>query len=259
MIIGNEVLDGITLDTNSNWLVRRLISLGASIKIRITIRDELDAISWAIHQLINEKCSIIFVSGGLGPTHDDLTLQGLAQALKMELEINPKALAIVERQYKWLYKKGFVDTPEITKPRKKMAMLPKNSTPLNNTVGGAPGVMIDHNKYQIFALPGVPAEFKAIYNEEIETILRKKHTRSYSEEVIEREVKDESMIAPIIDQIMIKYPNLWLKSLPPAYGTSTKIRFWFSHSSTKLDKDTLQKTINQAIEDFDCLLEATKL
>lgn len=119
LIIGNEVLDGITLDTNSNWLARRLISLGASIKIRITIRDELNAISWAIHQLITEKCSIIFVSGGLGPTHDDMTPQGLAQALQMELEMNPKALAIVERQYKWLYKKGFVDTPEITKPRKK--------------------------------------------------------------------------------------------------------------------------------------------
>lgn len=259
LIIGNEVLDGITLDTNSNWLARRLIKLGAQIKIRITVRDELNAISWALHQLIGKGCDIIFVSGGLGPTHDDMTFQGLAQALGVELELNPQALAIVERQYQWLYERGLVDTPEITKPRKKMAELPKEAKPLDNRVGGAPGVLVEHNNVLIIALPGVPAEFKAIYDTEVEPRLLKKHARSYSEVVIEREVKDESMIAPLIDQLMTEFPNLWVKSLPPAYGTSTKIRFWFSLSSAEEEAETLRRTINKAIEIFDRLLESTNL
>jgi len=257
LIIGNEVLDGLTLDTNSNWLARRLIPLGAKIKTRITVRDELNAISWAIHQLMGGGCDVIFVSGGLGPTHDDMTLQGLAQALDVELELNPQALAIVERQYQWLHERGLVDTPEITDPRKKMAKLPEGTIPLDNRVGGAPGVLVERKNRLIIALPGVPAEFKAIYETEVEQLLLKKHSRSYSEVVIEREVKDESMIAPLIDQLMTQFPNLWVKSLPPAYGTSNKIRFWFSLSSDEEGSETLRKIINRAIETFDELLKST--
>lgn len=258
LIIGNEVLDGLTLDTNSNWLARRLIPHGAQIKMRITIRDDPNDISWGIHQLIEGGCDIILISGGLGPTHDDVTLQGLAQALDMELELNPQALAIVQRQYQWLFERGLVDTPTITKTREKMAKLPNKAMPLDNRVGGAPGVLVEHNNCLIIALPGVPAELKAIYETEVEPILLKKHSRSYSEVVIEREVKDESMIAPLIDQLMVLFPNLWVKSLPPAYGTSNKIRFWFSLSSNKEESETLRKTIDRAIDTFDELLKTTK-
>ncbi len=258
LIIGNEILDGITLDTNSNWLARRLVKLGAQIKMRITTRDELNAISGAIFRLMSEGCDVIIVSGGLGPTHDDITLQGLAEALNVELELDTKALAIVERQYQWLYEKGLVDTPTITKPREKMAHLPENAIALDNRVGGAPGVLIEHNDIQIFALPGVPSELKSIYEMEVESLLLKRYSRAYSEVVIEREVKDESMIAPLIDRIMTDFPNLWVKSLPPAYGTSNIIRFWFSLSSEKDDKDTLHGIINQAIEIFDRLLKAAE-
>ncbi|MFQ5820940.1 MAG: competence/damage-inducible protein A [Candidatus Heimdallarchaeota archaeon] len=255
LVIGNEVLDGITLDTNSNWLGRRLRPLGAKIKTRITVRDDISAISWALHHLIELGCDVIFVSGGFGPTHDDMTLQGIAYALDMELELNLQALDIVERQYQWLHKKGFVDTPEINKPRRKMAKLPKGAIPLDNRIGGAPGVLIERNNVLIFALPGVPAELKSIYEAEIEPILLKTRSSFYSEVVTEREVKDESMIAPLIDQLMTQFPNLWVKSLPPAYGTSNKIRFWFSLSSNKEESETLRKTIDRAIKMFDKLLK----
>jgi len=176
----------------------------------------------------------------------------------LELELNADALAIVERQYQWLYEKGLVDTPTITKPREKMAHLPKNTIALDNRVGGAPGVLIEHNNIQIFALPGVPAEFKSIYELEVESFLLKRHSRAYSEVVIDRVVKDESMIAPLIDRLMTDFPNLWVKSLPPAYGTSNKIRFWFSRSSDKEDEDAIRRTIDQAIEIFDRLLKSAE-
>lgn len=249
------MLDGITLDTNSNWLARRLIPLGAKIKTRITVRDDIRAISKALLHLIELGCNVIFVSGGLGPTHDDMTLQGIGHALEIELELNLQALAIVERQYQWLHEKGLVDTPEINEPRKKMANLPKGAIPLDNRVGGAPGVLIKRNNILIFALPGVPAELKSIYKAKVEPFLLKKRSRFYSEAVIEREVKDESMIAPLIDQLMIQFPNLWVKSLPPAYGTSNKIRFWFSLSSDQKDPEILHKTIDRAIKTFDELLK----
>ncbi|GAH34767.1 unnamed protein product, partial [marine sediment metagenome] len=119
LAIGNEVLDGLVLDTNSNWMELQLVALGLQIKRLVSVRDEIEEIGKAL-EFAMEACDVVITSGGLGPTHDDMTLKAIAVALGLEVSQNAEALAIVERQYKTLYERGIVQSPDMTESRIKM-------------------------------------------------------------------------------------------------------------------------------------------
>jgi len=227
LIIGNEIVDGIVLDTNGNWLAKRLRTLGIHIKEFMTIRDDITQISKAINRMIEDGCGLIFTSGGLGPTHDDKTLQGVAKAFNLNLELNTEALKIVERQYRYFYEKGFIKSPEITDPRRKMAILPKGAKPLDNRVGGAPGVLLEADNCVIVSLPGVPRELKWIFENEVLSWLKDKVKAAFYEEIVELSAVDESTLSPIIDQVMREIPGVYIKSMPEI----GKIRVWVSAAS----------------------------
>lgn len=101
--VGNEILDGIILDTNTRWIIERLKLLGLMVKEVITVRDDVSEIAKAINRAATDGCSFIITSGGLGPTHDDMTLKGVAEAFHLPLEVNEEALVIVARQYAALH------------------------------------------------------------------------------------------------------------------------------------------------------------
>ena len=97
LAIGNEVLDGLVLDTNSNWMELQLVAQGLQMKRLVSVRDEIDEIGEAL-DFIMSTCDVVITSGGLGPTHDDMTLKAIAVALGLEIVQNEEALKIVERQ-----------------------------------------------------------------------------------------------------------------------------------------------------------------
>ena len=99
--------------------------------------------------LVANSCNLVFTIGGLGPTHDDKTLEGVANAYDLPVEINIEALNIVTRQYSAFHERGIINSKEITEPRRKMACLPLGSIPLDNRVGGAPGVLLSIEDLQI--------------------------------------------------------------------------------------------------------------
>ncbi|MGQ9729314.1 MAG: molybdopterin-binding protein, partial [Candidatus Fervidibacter sp.] len=110
--IGNELLIGDVLDTNTNWLCRRLTMMGAFVRRAVLVRDDEDAITTEIKGAISRKTNLLFTSGGLGPTDDDRTVAAVAKALGRPLELNEQALKMVERRYRELHEHGFVDSPE---------------------------------------------------------------------------------------------------------------------------------------------------
>ncbi|TFG26194.1 hypothetical protein EU528_14830, partial [Candidatus Thorarchaeota archaeon] len=120
LAIGNEVLDGHVLDTNSNWMELRLVALGVQIKRLVSVRDEIEEIGKALKFLM-DACDVVITSGGLGPTHDDMTLKAIGSALDLKVSENDDALAIVKRQYKILHEKGIVQSSDMTDARIKMA------------------------------------------------------------------------------------------------------------------------------------------
>jgi nicotinamide-nucleotide amidase len=227
LVVGNEILDGIVLDTNSQWIINQLKALKMHVKEKMTVRDEVPEIARALRRLVANGCNLVFTTGGLGPTHDDKTLMGVASAFGLPLELNEEALNIVTRQYSDLHERGIIETSEITEPRRKMAVLPKGATPLDNRVGGAPGVLLDVEGAQVICLPGVPGELMWIFDNQLLSLLKKRVEGAFAENIIFLPLRDESTLAPIIDDVMQDIPGVYIKSMVKPYGEAG-IRLWIS-------------------------------
>ncbi|MHA1461160.1 MAG: molybdopterin-binding protein, partial [Promethearchaeota archaeon] len=174
LVIGNEILIGKTLDTNSNWMAKRIVKYGHKLKRITTIEDDVGIISRTLQTILKRKPDMVLTTGGLGPTFDDMTLAGIAKGLKRELELNPHAYNSIKRAYEHAYKSGILKLEGMTKEREKMSYLPQGSIPLPNIRGTAPGVKLTEGETSIFILPGVPSEMKAIFLNVIKPILKEK-------------------------------------------------------------------------------------
>lgn len=227
LVVGNEILDGVVLDTNSQWVINRLKALSFDVKEEMTVRDDIAEISKAIHRIAEDGCGIIITMGGLGPTHDDMTLKGVAEAFSLPMELNEEALAIVTRQYAGLHSRGIIESGEITEPRRKMAIFPRGARPLDNRVGGAPGVLLESSGIIIISLPGVPTELYWIFDNQILPLLESRVEGVFAEKIINLPLRDESTLAPIIDEAMRRSPGVYIKSMVRPYGESG-IRLWIS-------------------------------
>ena len=177
--VGTELLIGKTLNTNGQWLAKQITNLGLSI-FRITIiRDTVEEISSTINEAIRRKSHIIITTGGLGPTFDDKTLEGIAIALELKTEINEEALVMIKEKYFDYSQKAGKKDYNLTPHRIKMAKLPQGAIPVYNPIGTAPAVIVKYKKTRIIALPGVPSELKAIFNESIAHEIKKNVKESY--------------------------------------------------------------------------------
>ncbi len=227
LIVGNEILDGLVLDTNSQWMINRLKALSFDVKERVTVRDEVAEIARALRRLVADGCDIVFIDEAMRKAHDDKTLNGVAQAFGLPLELNEEALGIIVRQYRDLHSRGVIDDAEITDARRKMAVLPRGARPLDNRVGGAPAVLLGFDGGHVVSLPGVPGELMWIFDNQVMPLLKKRVEGVFVEKIIFLPLRDESTLAPIIDEAMRKAPDVYIKSMVKPYGESG-IRLWVS-------------------------------
>jgi molybdenum cofactor synthesis domain-containing protein len=218
---GNELLKGNVLNTNSQWMARTLTSMGIEVKRMIVIEDSIDTIAEALRESLRRKPDFIFTSGGLGPTYDDVTLEGVAKALGKPLEINSAAEKMIENRYKLGEKAGLLVVKDSRKHMTKMASLPAGASPLANPVGAAPGVLIEQGKTTVISLPGVPAEMKAIFNYSIIPWIKPLLGSAFhAERTILVTGVAESRLAPVIVDAMTKIPGTWMKSCVLGSGKS---------------------------------------
>jgi molybdenum cofactor synthesis domain-containing protein len=168
--VGDELVGGFTLDTNSHWLAERLRLLGYPLKRVTQIRDRPEEIGEQVRrELADDEVSNIFMSGGLGPTPDDRTFASLAAALGRDLVIWEETRARIERRVVRMHEAGLLDSPELTEGNLRMARIPADPAHVfKNRRGMAPGVLYEAAGKRIFVLPGVPLEMKGIFTEEIE-------------------------------------------------------------------------------------------
>jgi nicotinamide-nucleotide amidase len=168
--IGDELVGGFTLDTNSHWIAERLRLLGYPAKRVTQIRDRPpEIIEQLRRELDDAEVTDIFVSGGLGPTPDDRTFAALAAALGKELVIWEETRARIERRVQRMHSMGLLESPEVTEGNLRMSRIPAEPAHVfRNRRGMAPGAIYEANGKRIFVLPGVPMEMKGIFTEEIE-------------------------------------------------------------------------------------------
>ena len=161
---GTELALGQTVDTNGAWLAAQLAAHGVRTLRHITVPDDAEAIRDVVLQAAG-ACDVILLTGGLGPTDDDLTRQALADAAGTQLELHPPSL---EHLRAFFASRG----REMPSPNITQAMVPRLASALPNTCGTAPGIRIDLRGTPCYALPGVPFEMRDMFEREVAPHLR---------------------------------------------------------------------------------------
>ena len=142
LIIGDEILSGRTQDTNGNFIAKNLTSSGIKLEEIKVIQDKKNIIIDSV-KLFSKKYTYGFTTGGIGPTHDDITSESIAEAFNKKYGINKEAFNILEKYY---------PEGEFNKSRQKMTIMPEGAELIYNPVTAAPGFKIKN----VFVLPGVP-------------------------------------------------------------------------------------------------------
>lgn len=220
LCVGNELLSGITLNSNAHWLAGQIAQAGGMVRRVTVVRDDLEEISSAIKESLARKPDILITTGGLGATYDDLTLEGTAMALGKKTKLDDRAVGMLKKSYARRRSLGHHHNYELNEVRLKMATIPEGSTPIQNPVGSAPAVMDRSGSTRIFCLPGVPSEMQAIFSEHVLPAIKE----SVGEFVIKEINYDvrgvtEAMIAPALVRIVESHPRqaVYLKTHPRGY------------------------------------------
>jgi len=169
--IGDEILIGQVVDTNSTFISKKLYSLGVQTLKSISIKDEPSEIVGTLNQAFEEVDLVIF-TGGLGPTNDDLTKHTLTDFFGDTLEFNQKIMTHIDELFKKLGRK----TAELNREQ---AMLPKSATLLHNEFGTAAGMIFEKNNKIAISLPGVPFEMKNLMETGVVPFIKNRYKTGY--------------------------------------------------------------------------------
>ena len=148
IIIGNEVLSGRTKDVNTSTIATLLNSLGITVKEGRVIPDDKEKIIDTVN-LLRKNFNYVFTTGGIGPTHDDITAESISEAFNLKYDFHKEAFSILENYYK---------PGEFSEGRQKMAKMPTSAKLIMNPSSGAPGFYVEN----VFCLPGVPLILKSM-------------------------------------------------------------------------------------------------
>lgn len=165
--MGDELLAGFTVDTNGAWLGRRADGLGLPVRARFVVGDNAPDIRGALEWAL-ELADVVLVTGGLGPTADDITREVVAETLGRPLRTDEALLA--ELRARWATWRA---TP-LPRGNERMARVPEGAVALPNRVGTAPGLVLDVEGRTVVLLPGVPAEMRGLFGEGVAPLLRER-------------------------------------------------------------------------------------
>jgi nicotinamide-nucleotide amidase len=198
--VGNEVLSGQTVDTNAAYLSRRLLSVGIPVASSYTVGDDIDLIVRALN-LAGDDAELILVTGGLGPTDDDLTRQALAKFLGVELELRSELLQKIQD----FFGRRGLQMPEKAKVQ---AYIPAGTRALANNLGTAPGIMASKEGKSYVGMPGVPSEMEQMFEG---SVLPELKQFPGGQTIVVRKLKcfgvSESTIAELVGTVMKRGRN----------------------------------------------------
>ncbi|RLC03925.1 MAG: damage-inducible protein CinA [Deltaproteobacteria bacterium] len=201
---GDEVLLGDIVDTNAAFLCSALKQMGIEVRKITAVGDDIDMIASTIID-ISLQADICLVTGGLGPTQDDLTALACSKAADDSLELNRQALESMKSYFK---KRGF----ELTRDNEKQVMLPSSANMLINHNGTAPGFYVKFNRCCFFFMPGVPTEMKIMFEREVKKVLAREFSL-FDDILIERLTVfglPESKVGALLKGFKIKFPKMRL-------------------------------------------------
>ena len=208
LTIGSELLNGATVNSNAAYLARRLAEAGIACRRQTAVRDDRVELCEALQETIG-RTSLVLITGGLGPTFDDITLEMLAEVTGHPLVRSPAVAATIRRFYTRRQR-------TLQRAALRQAALPEGGVPLPNPIGTAPGVWLELGGRIVVALPGVPAEMRAIMDRSVMPRLRRlvrgtamAHRTLRTVGIVELSIQEILERLPIPDQIEVGlYPHL---------------------------------------------------
>lgn len=207
VLIGNEILSGRTQDTNLNYIAKRLSDHGIRLCEARVISDSAQVIQDTVNSL-RDEFDYVFTTGGIGPTHDDITAENIAAAFKLELITHPQAKSILEQYYQ---ERGI----ELNAARLRMARTPAGASLIHNPVSGAPGFSVDN----VYVMAGVPKIMQAMF-ENVIGLLR------HGEVVLSRSIScdlPEGILAAPLTELQNRFPDLEIGCYPGKFLSASKV------------------------------------
>jgi len=212
---GDELIYGRILDTNSHWIAKRVAELGARLRRVTMIGDEPELIAATLNDALLRDAHFIIVTGGLGPSEDDLTVDSIGLALTRDTVVDEEGASKIEAVYR---KRGITDQAQIKRGRR-MARVLEGSKPLQNPVGFAVGMAVEVAGKTICTLPGVPEEMKGMFDANVAPMIESESTsvflaKTYNISMVWRD------FFPLYRQMQIDYPDIYIKNAatPPVEG-----------------------------------------
>lgn len=234
--IGDEILIGQIVDTNSAFIAKSLDKIGVEIHEMISISDNKQHIIDTFNNFQN-KVDLVLITGGLGPTKDDITKKTFCDYFDDVLVVNNEVLAHVTQIIEGFYKR------KITQLNKDQALVPSKCTVLHNTVGTAPGMWMKNENTVFISLPGVPYEMKYLVENEIIPRVVQEYKRPY---ILHKTIltygQGESMVAERIENWESNLPEFLKLAYLPSIG---RVRLRISARGT--DKAILEKAIEENV------------
>ena len=207
--IGNELCYGRVYDTNSFWIADQVTQLGAKVQRITCIPDSLEDVCTSLKEAVDHDPHFIILTGGLGPTPDDLTIEALSRFFGLEIITRKEILQSMAERRK-------VSVDQLPPNLVRMARSLNGAECLPNPVGWAPVTVIKRSDMTLAALPGPPTEMKACFSEYLAKRIREKTLyESASKRVFVSMY--ESQLSPIIEEIMKNMPGTYLKPLVSEY------------------------------------------
>ena len=237
IIIGDEILIGQVVDINSSWISREMNKIGFRTETVITVGDDGKSISDAIDRCL-EVADVVFMTGGLGPTKDDITKKVICEKFGTELVLNEAVLANVAEM---LGRRGIA----MTENNRGQALVPATATVINNAVGTAPGIMMERNGKLLFSMPGVPFEMRYLMEHEIIPLIKKHYN-------LKPVYHKTLLLTGIAESILAEKISDWEDSL----AKNVRLAYLPAYSSIRLrlsvyqPDDTIESYINAKVEEL---------
>ncbi|WET01567.1 competence/damage-inducible protein A [Flavobacterium sp. YJ01] len=241
--IGDEILIGQIVDTNSAFIAKSLDRIGVEVVEMLSISDDKKHILDTFAQFQN-RVDVVIITGGLGPTKDDVTKKTFCEYFNDELVVNPEVLAHVTQLIEGFYKRP------ISQLNKDQALVPSTCTVLHNQVGTAPGMWMKKENTVFISLPGVPYEMKYLVEEQIIPKIVREYKRPY---IIHKTIltygQGESLVAERIEQWENNLPEFIKLAYLPNPG---RVRLRLTARGT--DKELLEEAIESNVKSLDAII-----
>ncbi|MCK5772974.1 MAG: competence/damage-inducible protein A [Thermoplasmata archaeon] len=212
LVVGNEILGGKTVDTNTQKMIKLLFSRGLKVSRWCVVPDDVEEISAEVERFARDGYDLLIVSGGMGPTHDDITVEAMARGVGKEMVRSLECYGVMEGKYRERYGKGPMRKESLAS-MEKMCKLPDGFSLIPNGAGMAEGLYGPLSERGIVVmLPGVPREYEAIMNHPqfLELL-------PDGEDLVSVDIHfkgRESQLSILLENIQKEYPGLEIGSYP---------------------------------------------